>query len=152
MPPLIRQTGPLASLCRIGVLLCGVAFTWLCAAFGMLRFTGHATARPFTTTDDVVRPAEDRATTPSGADKVRLAEDRVIAIAEEVITYEVDHHRCPPNRDALIAGGYLSASFLVDPWGRSVTYWCTDEVTVVTSAGPDGLLGTDDDVRSPGPE
>jgi Type II secretion system (T2SS), protein G len=154
MLSLIRQAGPLASLCRIGVLLCGVAFTWTCAALGMLRVVAQTgNDRVAAKTDgDRIQPAADPATATRGGDRVRLAEDRVEAIVEEVNSYQMDHHHCPATKDALIAGGYLSASFLVDPWGRSITYSCTDDDTVATSAGPDGLFGTDDDVRSLGPE
>lgn len=126
----IRRTGPLTVLCRFGAILCGIAFTWTCAAYGIMRVTAHTCG-----------------------DRVRPAERKVFAIVEALNRYQMDNNEsCPATRDDLIAGGYLSASVLLDPWGRSIAYWCTDEDAGAMSAGPDGLFGTADDVNSPGPE
>jgi hypothetical protein len=118
-----------AAFCRFAAILCGIAFTWTCAAFGIMTVTAH-----------------------TSGDRVRPAELRVFAIVEALNMYQIVNDSCPTTRDDLIAGGYLSASSLVDPWGRSIAYWCTDEDNGATSAGPDGLFGTSDDVKSPGPE
>jgi hypothetical protein len=125
----IRRTGPLTVFCRFAAILCGIAFTWTCAAYGIMKVTAHTCG-----------------------DKVRPAERQVAAIVEAMNQYELDHDTCPATRDAMVYGGYVSLSSLVDPWGRSIAYWCTDDDNGATSAGPDGLFGTVDDVRSPGPE
>jgi hypothetical protein len=127
----IRRTGPVTAFCRFAAILCGIAFTWACAALGFARIAHHSCGGPA---------------------KTEIAELRVLAIVEALNMYQIDHDSCPATRDDLIVGGYLPASFLVDAWGRSVAYWCTDEDNGATSAGPDGLFGTADDIVSPGPE
>jgi general secretion pathway protein G len=44
-----------------------------------------------------------------------------------------------------------AAMSLRDPWGTPYTLECQSDEVVVISAGPDRALGTEDDIRAPGP-
>jgi hypothetical protein len=125
----IRRTGPVAAFCRFATILCGIALTWTCAAFGLVFFNMHS-CHGF------------------GGGKMQPARQRVRTVEFALETYWIDHDRCPATKDDLVANGYLSAHDLVDPWGRSIAYWCTDEDKRVISAGPDGAFGTFDDITS----
>ena len=39
-------------------------------------------------------------------------------------------------------------AYLVDPWGKPYRYRLEEDSFYVWSSGPDGLLGTDDDIDS----
>jgi len=123
----IRRT-PAAAFGRFAALLCGIALTWACAAFGlMIVGTSHCHGY--------------------GGGKVTPTIHRVRAIESALDRYWLDHDRCPLTTD-LIADGYLSERDLVDPWGRSIAYVCSEDDSSATSAGPDGVFGTEDDIKS----
>lgn len=124
----IRRT-PAAAFGRFAAILCGIALTWASAAVGLMIVSSH-TCGP-------------------GAERFRSATHRIRNIEFAIDMYQIEHNRCPPTRDALIADGDVSARDLLDPWGRSIAYWCDEDETIVTSAGPDGLFGTLDDVTYP---
>jgi general secretion pathway protein G len=53
---------------------------------------------------------------------------------------------CPTMDD--LAGGYLSrGSRLKDAWDNDFHIECTGDEVVVSSAGPDGNMGTEDDIN-----
>lgn len=55
-----------------------------------------------------------------------------------------------PSLSALKKGGYLDrASTSEDPWGKKFKVKCDDDETYVTSGGPDGKVGTKDDITVP---
>jgi hypothetical protein len=124
------RSDPAAAFGRFAAILCGIALTWASAAIGLMIVTSHPHYC-------------------YGGGKIHPATLRVRRIESAVDLYQIEHDRCPPTRDALVANGYLSASELLDPWGRSIAYWCAEDETIVTSAGPDGAFGTEDDIKYP---
>ena len=126
----IRRTGPLTALGRFAVILCGVALTWTCAAVGLVFYNMSHGCR-------------------LGGGKIQPTKHEVRSIEFALERYWLDHDRCPATKDDLLANGYLSAKELVDPWGRSIAYWCSEDDSSVTSAGPDGVFGTFDDIKYP---
>jgi hypothetical protein len=121
----VRRTGPVTALCRFAAILCGIALTWASAAVGLVFYD---------------MPHGDRI----GGGKIRVR-----TVASALDRYWLEHDRCPATKDDLVANGYLSARDLVDPWGRRIVYWCSEDDSSVTSAGPDGEFGTEDDIRYP---
>ena len=126
-----RHPDPAKAFLRSALLLCGVALTWTCAAFGLLvsqfAFGSHGC--------------------PS---RVRIASLRVREIDSAIAQYQIDQRRCPRELDDLVAGKYVNAHGLVDPWKRTFQFKCTDDDddTRVVSAGPDGIFGTADDIQN----
>ena len=106
-----------------------MALTWTCAAFGLLVsqlvFGGQGC--------------------PS---RVRMASLRVREIDTAIAQFQIDQRRCPRTSGDLVAGKYVSAKGLVDPWGGPFQFNCTRDDTRVASAGPDGTFGTADDVTN----
>jgi hypothetical protein len=127
----IRRT-PAAAFGRFAALLCGIALTWTCAAAGLMIYS-------FSTAGC------------HGPAKVRPAKLQVRNIAFAIAMYQIGHNRCPATKYDLIAERDVSERDLVDPWGRSIAYWCTEEDSSVTSAGRDGIFGTFDDITYPEP-
>lgn len=122
--PSHRKPDPAKVLLRAGIFLCGVALTWICAAFGL--FWSAA---------------------PHGCGStVRFAQTRVIALRDAVATYQIETGRCPTTSYELIAGRYIKPAGLIDNWGTGIRVSCTDDQVRVMSAGPDHRFGTADDV------
>ena len=111
---------------RFCLVLCGIALTWLCAACGVFLLRGQACS--LTTS------------------KHSIARARVRAVAVGVVQYTLEHNECPGTRDDLVKS--LGEWSLVDPWGTSIAYWCSDDAVNVMSAGPDRIFGTGDDLTS----
>lgn len=87
-------------------------------------------------------------TAPSQLQQARI-ETRVIRQA--AFTWQLDRTRgdCP-SLDDLIRDRFLDVSASrVDPWDRPYLITCHGHEVTVTSAGPDGVMGTGDDVRVP---
>jgi hypothetical protein len=124
-----RHPDPAKAFRQGALLLCGMALTWTCAAFGLLvsQFVFGSHACP---------------------SRVRIASLRLREIDTAIAQYQVDQRRCPKTSDDLVAGKYLTAQGLVDPWKRTIQFKCTDNDTRVVSAGPDGAFGTTDDVTN----
>jgi hypothetical protein len=114
---------------RAGLLLCGVALTWTCAAFGLLA-ANMLVAGEGCHSHSQFKPA--------------LRQVRTIKYA--VARYQIDHDRCPATRDELIANGYVDRKRFDDPWGKPITFTCDTDNVRVTSSGPDRVSGTADDV------
>jgi hypothetical protein len=124
-----RSPDPARVFGRAGLLFCGVALTWACAAFGLFfGDMGSCTLR---------MPG------------LRAARVRVGEVRQVVTTYQIERNRCPTTSDDLIAGGYIDARRLVDPWRTPIAFSCSTEDTNVVSAGPDRAFGTPDDIRDP---
>ena len=114
---------------RLCAILCGVALTWACAAFGIVAFGelhGHRC---------------------SSGNKQALR--RVIATEQAPTMFWIAHRRCPADDDELISADYVAAGELVDPCGTALAYSCSGGDVTVRSAGPDRTLGTFDDVTAP---
>jgi hypothetical protein len=108
-------------------ILYGTLFTWLCAAIGWRLLS------------------PDRCRLPS---RFRYAQSRVFAIEQALREYKLDWNECPPNRNALIDGGYLDARNFTDPWDKAISFTCSIDGEKVVSAGPDHEFGTADDVKN----
>jgi len=121
----MRRPDPAKVLLRTALLLCGVALTWLCAAFGLFVITGQHC---------------------SGPSKHRRAHMQAIELGQAVLQYQIEQQKCPATNDDLARERYVLPGFFVDPWGTSLAYWCTADEVKVRSAGPDHVFGTADDV------
>jgi hypothetical protein len=126
-PRLAPRPNPAKVLTRAALLFLGIGVTWLCAAFGLFV---------------VVSP-------PHGCtSRTAIARGRVLEISQGIAIYKIEHHRCPATRDDLIAGRILDVRGSVDPWATPIAFHCTADDTLVTSAGPDRVFGTDDDISN----
>ena len=123
-----RRPDPAKVLLRGAVLLCGFALTWICAAFGLFLLSAPGTCK---------RPG------------FSTARAQVSELPQSISVFQIEHGRCPRSNDDLVAGGYVEARSLVDPWGTAIAVRCTDDDVAATSAGPDRTFGTADDVASP---
>jgi len=115
---------------RAGLILCGMAVTWMCAAFGLLA------------SDMVFGPIRCHS-----AFKPALQQVRTIEYA--VARYQIDHDPCTATKDDLIGNGYVDRKTFEDPWGTTITFAChygPDGDVRVQSAGPDRVFGTADDI------
>ena len=68
-------------------------------------------------------------------------------VASAAMQYLIDNpgEGCPTVEQ--LAGGYLSASTrLKDAWDNDFTVECSGDDVIVRSAGPDGSMGTEDDI------
>ena len=68
---------------------------------------------------------------------------------DAAMRFILERNRCPATEDELFTAGYADG-IARDPWGRELRLSCTtssaaDDVTV-TSAGPDRIFGTADDI------
>ena len=85
------------------------------------------------------------ATGVSAAERTRkraTAHVELLAIQSEAETYRfLNASKCPSLSD-------LYSSYRFDPWGNPYSISCTGGRIIVTSAGPDGKLGTSDDQAS----
>lgn len=76
-------------------------------------------------------------------DAARIDADQLHGLAAE---YKRMKRKCPASSADLITAGLLGRDRL-DPWGRGYAIACDDAGSItVTSAGPDGVEGTADDV------
>jgi hypothetical protein len=124
-----RSPDPARVFGRAGLLFCGVALTWTCAAFGL--FLG------------------DMGTCTLSVPAFREGRVRVADVHQALTTYQIERNRCPTTSDDLIAGGYIDPRRLVDPWRTRIAFSCSRDDTNVISAGPDRVFGTTDDIKDP---
>ena len=124
-----RSPDPARVFGRAGLLFCGVALTWTCAAFGL--FLG------------------DMGSCTLSIPGFREARVRVGEVHQAVTTYQIERNRCPTTSDDLIGGGYIDARRFVDPWRKWIAFSCSADDTTVTSAGPDRIFATADDIKAP---
>jgi hypothetical protein len=124
----MRPLDPAKVFWRAGLLLCGVALTWVCAAFGLLasQFVFVGRGCPARTTQ---------------------AAHRVQAVEGAIAQFQIYRGRCPQTLGELADGGFVSPSDLDDPWHRSIVFTCAGDEARVASSGPDGIFGTPDDIR-----
>jgi hypothetical protein len=124
--PSHRVPDPTRALLRAGLILCGVALTWACAAFGLFWMTA-----------------------PRGCRSPNSVKYQVADLASAVATYQIERNRCPITWNELLPGGYVAPRFLVDYWGTRIAFSCSEDEILVTSAGPDRRFGTGDDIIRP---
>ena len=84
-----------------------------------------------------------------GNDSSAEARAQVRRIARAVTHYQAENVGCPDSLEVVYREHYVDGRRL-DPWGRELLFHCgaSARSMEVRSAGPDGLFGTADDVRS----
>lgn len=111
--------------------------------------TSAPTAPPSATTEEPAPPLDDAP--PPGPflkAQVALARAHAASLASAVTLWQVQNgaDSCP-SFDALVRDGVVSPGTSgVDPWKHDYSVACSDSGVSVTSSGPDGRLGTSDDV------
>jgi hypothetical protein len=132
MFPALRRIRPEVLLSHSCALLCGLAFTGICAVVGLCSFMSHTCFDAFAFDCHVER---------------RSAERRVSAIAQAVILYQIEHNAVPKTKDDLVKEKYIPVPARVDRWGTSIAYRCRSSgAPLVRSAGPDKRFNTADDI------
>jgi len=126
------RRAPAAAFGHFAAILCGIALTWASAAFGLMIIKFSMTGCHG-----------------YGGGKIRPAHHKVHNVGLAIEMYRIAQDRCPATKYDLIADGDVSEHDLVDPWHRSIDYWCTEDDSGAVSAGPDGEFGTADDIRCP---
>lgn len=80
--------------------------------------------------------------------RVQTAKIDISAIRTAALLYRVQFPTDCPNMKRLIEVGFIEQRVgTTDPWDREYIVKCDEDAVTVTSAGPDGLPDTDDDVR-----
>jgi len=78
--------------------------------------------------------------------QIQQAKTDAATIRQMVVAYQIEFGSCP-DVQALIDKQIMSASTTSkDPWGTPFEIACDDTEPLVTSAGPDKQLGTEDDI------
>jgi hypothetical protein len=109
------------NIALIAAIMCGILATWAAADFGYQLLHPRGCSRP--------------------------GPGHVLQTAHGISNFLSVNDRCPTRDD--LAGRYVSAHLLVDPWGTSITFHCSSNGDVfVRSAGPDRLFHTDDDITN----
>ena len=84
--------------------------------------------------------------------RVTAAEAGVRAIQEACTTYYIQHKKLPSSLDQLVEGDDPvlegGEGALYDPWDNKYEMESKGKKVVVKSAGEDGEMGTEDDIRS----
>ena len=84
--------------------------------------------------------------------RVTAAEAGVRAIQEACTTYYIQHKKLPTSLDQLVEGDDPvlegGEGALYDPWDNKYEMESKGKKIVVKSAGEDGEMGTEDDIRS----
>lgn len=81
-------------------------------------------------------------------ERTSFSRTAALVVDSAVDMYVLQHGNCPQNMETLVNEGILSRSSTKDAWGHPFAVACvasTGEVTV-SSTGPDGRLGTSDDI------
>ncbi|MEZ4322604.1 MAG: type II secretion system protein GspG [Myxococcota bacterium] len=71
---------------------------------------------------------------------------QVTKVEQALEIYTLRHNALPSDVDALVDDGALKRSDTVDPWGHPFVIQGTKHEAKVVCAGPDGRLGTADDI------
>jgi len=97
--------------------------------------------------------------------KIDLTGVKLSRLSENLVQYKLDSSRFPSTGEGLQAlldapsgarnwrGPYAESDKLLDPWDRPIQYeWINAKTCKITSAGPDGDFGNEDDIIFPKPE
>lgn len=80
--------------------------------------------------------------------KSKQARTDASSLSAAALRFRLDQSRCPSNTEELVDAGYLQRhGRTTDPWDGDFIYECEGDDVIAVSAGPDGVLGTEDDVR-----
>ena len=84
--------------------------------------------------------------------RVTAAEAGVRALQEACTTYYIQHKKLPANLEQLVEGDDPildgGEGALYDPWDNKYDMEVKGKKVVIKSAGEDGEMGTEDDIRS----
>jgi len=84
--------------------------------------------------------------------RITAAEAGVRALQEACTTYYIQHKKLPTSLDQLVEGDdpILEGGdgALYDPWDNKYEMETKNKKVIIKSAGEDGEMGTDDDIRS----
>ena len=78
----------------------------------------------------------------------KAAELKMNRLGQNLQRYYIDMHRFPPGESKKWRGPYAEERDLEDPWGNRMDYEATGRKYRLISAGSDGEMGTEDDVKS----
>lgn len=86
------------------------------------------------------------------AARIQACEANVITIKNACVTYNLEHRKMPRSIEDLTQENSDGVAALEggtqDPWGNDYKLEIKGKNILVISAGPDGEMGTDDDIRS----
>lgn len=83
--------------------------------------------------------------------RITAAESGVQALKEACATYNIQHKKMPTSLDQLCEGDdpvLESDKYLYDPWDNKYEMETKGKRIIIKSAGPDGSMGTEDDIRT----
>jgi hypothetical protein len=115
---------------KLCLISCGIALTWLCAVAGLFVL------------------ADLRGPLCHGISKVRMAHDKALELEMGLERFYIDNDRCPGGTDELIRGHYVTARAFLDSWGTAIAFSCSHDDVRASSAGPDRIFGTADDITT----
>ncbi len=79
--------------------------------------------------------------------RIKTTEKAVQVVRSAVIAYQVERDDACPSVEELVAERFLDGQTAsTDPWSHAFVIDCKDGDVMVRSAGPDGQLGTADDI------
>jgi general secretion pathway protein G len=81
--------------------------------------------------------------------KLKAAANDIVTVSQGVQMYKMRKNKCPKSVQDLKAAGVLERA-PKDPWGAEYVIKCPGEhgAIDVSSAGPDGQIGNEDDINS----
>lgn len=82
--------------------------------------------------------------------KSRVAEDQCRSLLSAITVWRALYHgadSCPTPENLQKAGLMESTFSLVDPWGNTFKIGCRDDYETCSTAGPDRIDGTSDDIH-----
>ena len=84
--------------------------------------------------------------------RIQACEANVVTIKNACVTYNLEHKKMPKSIDDLTEENADGVAALegssTAPWGNDYKLEIKGKKVIVISAGPDGEMGTDDDIRS----
>jgi general secretion pathway protein G len=91
--------------------------------------------------------------------QAKQAKIDISTLQQAVNVYFIDNGSYPPDLNGLVVlpdgvvnaqkwnGPYLEKELPNDPWGNPYLYQVNGDQVLITSAGPDGTAGSDDDIK-----
>lgn len=86
------------------------------------------------------------ANAPGGTDQARADLDKIHAAVGQWKAVKMGATACPTVADLKKDKALAADAAEKDPWGQAYSIMCTETDFKVRSAGPDGVLGNEDDV------
>lgn len=83
--------------------------------------------------------------------KITATEASINSIKMAIVQYEMEKSKYPESLADLVNGDkhYLDQEKVpTDPWGHEFRYYLKGDLVKIRSAGPDGVVDTDDDIEN----